>query len=139
MEADLDSVLRAYEAALNEPDPARRAELAADALAEDVRFFAAHHPPGAPLVGRDAFVEDCGVVQGWRPVGSRLRIRGVDGHHGWIRFAWEVAGPDGEPIEVKGIRVEGIDVVELAEDGRFRTVLMFHGTAPPAKRRQEDN
>lgn len=129
--AELKAVLSAYEAALNEPDHGRRVALAESALSEDARLFSAHLPPGPPL-DRAGFVADCGRVIGWRPAGARLRLRGgTDAHHGWVRFAWEVSGPDGEPIEVKGIRIEGIDVAELAPDGRFRTVVMFHGLVPP--------
>src|SRR5690348_12139379 len=107
------AALAAYEAALNEPDASRREELLATALSDDARVFLAHRPDSAPL-DRAAFAVDCGVVQGWRPPGARLRRRGdVDGHHGWIRFAWEVALPDGTVIEVKGVRLEGIDLVEL--------------------------
>lgn len=129
--AELEEVLDAYEAALNEPDDGRRIALAALALSEEARIFAAHLPPGPPL-DRVGFVADCGTIMGWRPAGARLRRRGgIDTHHGWVRFAWEVSGPDREPIEVNEIRVEGIDVAELAPDGRFRTVVMFHGLAPP--------
>lgn len=125
------AALAAYEAALNEPDASLREELLATALSDDARVFAAHLPDSPPL-DREAFAVDCGVVQGWRPPGARLRRPGgVDGHHGWIRFAWEVSLAEGEAIEVKGVKVEGIDLVELAADGRFRTVVMFHGLLPP--------
>lgn len=128
---ELEELLDAYEAALNEPDEERRAELAAIALADDVRFLAAHLPD-RPALDRAGFVADCGVVQGWRPAGAWLRRRGaVDGHHGWFRFAWEVSTEDGLVIEVDGVRVEGIDLVELGPDGRFATVVMFHGLVPP--------
>ena len=131
MDERTTAVLAAYEAALNEPDRSRREELIVTALSEDARVFAAHLPDGPPL-DRQAFADDCGVVQGWRPPGARLRWTGaIDGHHGWIRFAWEVALPDGEVIEVKGVKVEGIDLVEIAPDGRFRTVVMFHSLLPP--------
>lgn len=132
---ELERVLAAYEAALNEPDAGRRAEFAVVALADEARVFAAHLSERGPL-DRAGFVADCGVVQGWRPPGARLRRRGEpDGHHGWIRFAWEVSLADGEVIEVGGRRVEGIDIVELAPEGRFGTVVMFHGVAPPGSTR----
>jgi len=119
-----------YVRLLNEPDPAVREELAELALTDDAQIYAAHLPASPPL-DRAGFVADCGIVQGWRPAGARLRLRGEpDGHHSWIRFAWEVSTADGEVIEVGGTRIEGIDVVELAEDGRFRRVVMFHGPGP---------
>ncbi len=121
-----------YVELLNEPDPARREALAPRALTEDAEVFAAHLADSPPL-DRAAFVEDCGIVQGWRPEGARLRrVGGVDGHHDWLRFGWEVSLPDGEVIEVAGVRVEGVDVAEVAADGRLRRVVMFHGMQPPA-------
>jgi hypothetical protein len=127
-----EAALDLYVELLNEPDPGRREALAERALTDDAEVFAAHLPDSPPL-DRAGFVEDCGVVQGWRPEGARLRrTGGVDGHHGWIRFAWEVSTAEGEVIEVGGSRIEGIDVVELAEDGRFRRVVMFQGMSPRA-------
>jgi len=130
MDDRTNAALAAYEAALNEPEVDRRAELVAAALTEDARVYAAHLAD-SPTLDRDAFAADCGVVQGWRPPEATLRRRGeVDGHHEWIRFAWVVATPDGEVIEVGGARIEGVDVVELAPDGRFRGVVVFRGVAP---------
>lgn len=120
-----------YIEVLNERDGARRAALAERALTDDALVFAAHLPDSPPL-DRAAFVEDCGVVQGWRPEGALLRrVGGIDGHHDWRRFAWEVSTAYGEVIEVGGHRIEGIDVVELAEDDRLCQVVMFHRMLPP--------
>jgi hypothetical protein len=125
------TVVDLYVELLNEPEAARREALALRVLTEDAEVFAAHLADSPPL-DRAAFVEDCGIVQGWRPDGARLRrVGGVDGHHDWLRFAWEVSLPGGEVIEVGGTRIEGIDVVEVAEDGRFRRVIMFQAMLPP--------
>jgi len=126
-----DAVVDLYVELLNEPEAARREALAQRALTEDAQVFAAHLADSPPL-DRAAFVEDCGVVQGWRPEGARLRrVGGVDGHHDWLRFAWEVSLPDGQVIEVAGVRVEGVDVAEVAADGRLRRVVMFQAMLPP--------
>lgn len=50
--------------------------------------------------------------------------RGVDTHHGHLRFAWELVGPDGQ------VAVAGVDVGELAEDGRLRRIVGFFGDLP---------
>jgi hypothetical protein len=52
------------------------------------------------------------------------RISGIDSHHDQVRFAWELAGPDGR------IAVAGIDVGELAPDGRLRSITGFFGELP---------
>ena len=53
--------------------------------------------------------------------GARTELRGnVDEHHGLLRFAWSIAGPDG-PV------MEGMEFGELAEDGRLRRIVGFFG------------
>jgi len=48
----------------------------------------------------------------------------VDAHHDHVRFAWELANDDGE------VAVGGIDVGELAQDGRLRRIMGFFGDLP---------
>jgi hypothetical protein len=52
------------------------------------------------------------------------RLSGVDTHHEQVRFAWELANDDGE------VAVAGIDVGELAQDGRLRQITGFFGDLP---------
>jgi hypothetical protein len=49
---------------------------------------------------------------------------GLDEHNGVVRYAWTITGPGGEMI------LEGMDVIERAEDGRIQTVVMFFGELP---------
>jgi hypothetical protein len=65
-------------------------------------------------------------VQARYPGHRFRRVSGVDGHHDRIRFAQVLAGPDG------GTVVRGIDVAELAGDGRLRRVTGFFGDLPAA-------
>jgi hypothetical protein len=53
------------------------------------------------------------------------RLSGVDVHHDHARFAWDLAGPDGT------IAVAGIDVAQLAPDGRLQRIIGFFGELPP--------
>ena len=45
----------------------------------------------------------------------------IDEHHGYLRFAWELVGPDGT------VALTGLDVGELADDGRLRRITGFFG------------
>ena len=48
----------------------------------------------------------------------------MDAHHDHVHFAWELANDDGE------VAVGGIDVGELAQDGRLRRIMGFFGDLP---------
>jgi hypothetical protein len=54
------------------------------------------------------------------------RCSGVDTHHDQLRFAWDLAGPDGAVV------VAGLDLGELAGDGRLRRITGFFGDLPAA-------
>jgi hypothetical protein len=48
----------------------------------------------------------------------------VDEHHGHFRFAWELVAPDGT------VAITGLDVGELAENGRIARITGFFGDLP---------
>jgi hypothetical protein len=52
------------------------------------------------------------------------RVSGIDTHHDQIRFAWDLVAPDGTIV------VAGIDIGEMAEDGRLRRITGFFGGIP---------
>jgi hypothetical protein len=52
------------------------------------------------------------------------RVSGIDAHHEFVRYAWQLVAPDGTPV------IAGIDVGELAEDGRLCRVTGFFGELP---------
>ena len=49
----------------------------------------------------------------------------VDSHHEFLRFGWELVGPDG------AVALAGLDVAEVADDGRLRRVTGFFGPLAP--------
>jgi hypothetical protein len=53
------------------------------------------------------------------------RVSGIDDQHGELRFAWELAAPDGSIV------VAGTDVGGLAPDGPLQRVTGFFGELPP--------
>lgn len=119
MEQYADIVDR-YLAVWNETDAARRRELIAQTWADG----ASYHDPlmqGDGRAGIDALVQ--GVHQQFP--GYRFRQAGaVDGHHGYVRFAWEL-GPEDAPAPIAGS-----DIGILAPDGKLQSVIGFLDRVP---------
>ena len=118
----IPAVIDTYFEMWNEPDPARRAELVAQAWTEDGR----HVDPLADVAGHAALAEYVAGVQEHYPGHQLRRISGVDAHHDQLRYGWELVGADGTVV------VTALDVAELADDGRIRQVAAFFGDVPAA-------
>jgi hypothetical protein len=52
------------------------------------------------------------------------RTSPVQTQHGWLRFEWRVTLADGS-------EVDGLDVAQVAEDGRLRRLVVFTPTRIP--------
>jgi hypothetical protein len=113
----LTSCIDRYIDMWNEEDAERRAALIDAAWADDASYL----DPLLEADGRDGLSEMVATVHGHYP-GYRFRRRSsVDVHHDRVRFAWDLVKPDGE------VFVAGIDVGEVAEDGRLRRITGFFG------------
>jgi len=117
---DLPTTIDTYLSALNEIDPARRARLIELVWANNGQLI------DPPLTGEGhAGIGDMAVAMQTQFPGHRFRrVSGVDTHHGCLRFAWELVAPDGSVV------VSGLDVGELATDGRLQRVTGFFGALP---------
>jgi SnoaL-like domain len=121
--SDVTTTVDTYLAMWNETDPARRAEHIRAAWAEDGTYV----DPQLEAAGHQALDTMVAAVHERFP-GSRFRrLSAVDAHHRQLRFAWELAAPDG------GVVVAGIDVGELAPDGRLRSITGFFGELAEAE------
>ena len=101
----------------NEEDADKRATLIAAAWTDDASYV----DPLLTADGYDGLSEMVATVHGHYP-GYRFRRRSdVDVHHDRVRFAWDLVKPDGE------VFVAGIDVGEVAGDGRLRRITGFFG------------
>jgi hypothetical protein len=49
----------------------------------------------------------------------------IDRHHSFARYGWQIADRTGTVV------LDGIDVVELAEDGQLQRIVMFFGPLRP--------
>ena len=116
----ITTVVDDYLAAWNERDDARRAELIERAWAPDGRLI----DPPFDGEGHDGISQMAAVMHEHYDGHSFERTSGVDMHHQHARFAWKLVGPDG------AVAVEGIDVADLAEDGRLARVVGFFGELP---------
>jgi hypothetical protein len=118
--SDSTTTVDTYLAMWNEPDSQRRARHIERAWTPDGRYV----DPLLEAGGHAALGEMVGGVQAKFPGHRFRRVSGIDTHHDELRFAWELAAPDG------AIVVAGIDIGALAPDGRLRRVTGFFGELP---------
>lgn len=115
--SDVTGTVDTYLEMWNETDAARRAAHIERAWAADGRYV----DPMLEAQGHAALADMVAGVHEQFPGHRFRRLSGVDVHHDQLRFAWELAGPDG------AIAVAGIDVGMLAPDGRLRQITGFFG------------
>ncbi len=113
-------LLEGYFAMWRETDPSARAILIGKAFAPEGR----HVDPMADAHGHDELNEMVSNIHSHYPGFSIDRISGIDQHGSQLRFAWKVDLADGTNL------VTGLDVAELAADGRLARVAGFWGDLP---------
>jgi hypothetical protein len=118
--SDLVATIDKYLVAWTEPNSARRRRLIEEVWAPDGKLI---DPPLA-ADGHAGINDMFGTMQGQFPGHTFRRVSGVDAHHDHFRFAWQLVGPDGSAV------IAGLDVGELAEDGRLRRITGFFGDVP---------
>jgi hypothetical protein len=107
--------------ALVETDRSRRAELVARGWTPDATFV----DPLFAATGHDEIAAIADAVVDGYPGQRFVRTTEVDEHHGIVRYGWALVAADGS------VTVTGLDVAELADDGRIRKVTGFFGDPPP--------
>jgi hypothetical protein len=112
-----DEVVDTYIAMWNEEDPARRAALIEQAWAEG----AVYRDPLLAADGYDGLSAMVETVHQHYPGQRFARLTAVDQHNGFARFGWHLAAPDG------AVTVAGIDVADIAADGRLQRITGFFG------------
>jgi hypothetical protein len=106
-----------YLSAWNERDAARRAQLVEQAWGPDGQLT---DPPMA-AAGHAAISEMAAAMHSHYPGHNFRRTTAVDAHHDYLRFGWQLVGPDG------AVAVAGMDVGEVTRDGRLRRITGFFG------------
>ena len=118
--ASVAEVVAEYVAAWGETDAEKRQALIERAWAEDGSYV----DPVADIEGRGALSELIAGFHAQSPGSTIVKTSGIDQHHDKIRFAWAMRGADGKTL------LEGIDVGEVAPDGKLALIVGFWG-APP--------
>jgi len=111
-----------YFAMWRETEPSARSALIERAFTIGGR----HVDPLVDATGYDELNEMVSGVHAQYPGFTLERTSGIDQHGDQLRFAWKIEQADGSPL------VAGIDVGELAEDGRLRRIAGFWGDLPAA-------
>lgn len=111
-----------YVAAWCEPDAGKRATLIEQCWADDALYC----DPISDGRGSDALEGFIAGMHAQQPGATILLTSGVEQHHNQIRFAWAFVDKDGKRA------IEGIDIGEVADDGRLSRIVGFWGAPPPA-------
>jgi hypothetical protein len=119
--SDVTTTIDTYLASWTEADRAQRLRLIEQVWAPDGRLI--DPPLGAE--GHTGISEMAVAFQGQFPGHRFRRASGIDAHHEYLRFAWELVSPDG------AVTLSGLDVGELAPGGRLRRISGFFGELPP--------
>ncbi len=117
---DLTTVIDAWLEAFAEEDVERRMKLIEQAWSPDGRLV----DPPLEGEGYGGLSEATDLVNTHYAGHTFRRVSGIDTHHEFVRYGWELVGPDGAPV------IAGIDVGELAPDGRLRKITGFFGDLP---------
>jgi hypothetical protein len=115
-------LIDAYFAMWRETDPSARANLIERAFTTGGR----HVDPLADANGYEEMNDMVTGVHAQYPGFTLERTSGIDQHGDQLRFAWKIDQADGTPL------VAGIDIGELAPDGRLRRIAGFWGDIPTA-------
>jgi hypothetical protein len=115
-----ESVLR-YLAAWNERDAKRRLELVSHTWVEDGTYID-HARQGHDHESISAMIAKAQLpFPGYRTA----LASGIENHHEHVRFSWAAGGAPDTPLYLKGT-----DIVVIAADFRFKSVIGFVDVAP---------
>jgi hypothetical protein len=117
---DLTKTIDTYLAAWNEPDAGRRAALIAQSWAPDGQLT----DPPIDGSGRAGITEMMSALHTHYAGHQFRRTSGIDTHHTFARFSWELVAPDGS------VAISGLDVAELDASGLLARVTGFFGALP---------
>lgn len=122
---ELRHIIAAWEAAWSEPDDSARRRLLEHALVDDAMLVGS-----APIGKRDGVDEINAFLGSFLPErcphGRIVNTSAIEELHGFLRYTWTIYSGD-------DIELEGMDVAEIAPDGRLCRIITFFGLTPGPK------
>ena len=118
--ADVTTTVDTYLSAYNETDAEARLALLEEAFTADGRLI----DPPIGGEGRQGISDMMGAVHQQFPGHRFRRSSGVDEHHGYLRYGWELLDPAGN------VALAGMDVGELDSSSQLVRVTGFFGPLP---------
>jgi hypothetical protein len=110
-----DTTVHNYIAMWNETDADQRRALVAQTVTDDAEYV----DPVMEGSGVDGITAMIGAAQAQFPGHRFALVAGPEAHHDRVRFTWSLAADGGAPVAL------GVDFVNLAGDGRMRSITGF--------------
>lgn len=117
----LEDTIDTHLAGYCEPDHDRRVKLLADAWSPAGRLI----DPPLEGSGPAAIADLVDAVLAHYPDHRFVRTTEIDAHHGYARYDWSLASPDGSPA------ITGTDIAEFGDDGKLVRIIGFFGDLAP--------
>ena len=118
--SELNALIDAHLTAYADPDASRRATVAQRIWAAGGQLI---DPPLA-ATGHAQISQQADQLLAQFPGHRFVRSSGIDSHHGFARYGWQLLGPSGAVV------LEGIDIAQLDAQGRLAQVTGFFGPLP---------
>ena len=115
-------VVDTYIASLGQTDPEALAAMIATAWTPEGRYV----DPARDVTGAEAMQATIAALHEQVPGVTFRRTTGIDQHHEYLRFGWEMLGPDG------AVALTGLDIGVVSPDGKLRGICGFFGDLPAA-------
>jgi hypothetical protein len=117
---DISALIDRYLAAYGEPDVSRRTQAINEIWAPDSRLI----DPPLSAAGHAQIVAQADALLSQFPGHRFRRSSGIDAHHGFARYAWELLDPAGAVV------LQGLDMAQADERGKLTQVVGFFGPLP---------
>lgn len=117
---DLSTLIDRYLAAYGDPDKTRRTLAVSGIWAEGGELI----DPPLTATGHGQIVAQSDALLSQFPGHRFRRSSGVDAHHGFARYAWQLISPADVVV------LEGFDVAQTNDQGKLQRVVGFFGPLP---------